>query len=386
MVIIVKLTTACNLKCVYCSEGNKEAAFLPMELLKKAIAEIPELLEATKQTKINILWHGGEPLLVGIEYLREAMHYAQEVLKDYELSFSLQSNGTLIDDSWISLFKEYKVSLGISLDGYEQLHDENRVYANGKPSFKYVLNKISLLQKENLKFGTLMVLNTQNEIDVDKLFEVLDSNNLSCKIHPVVPCGRAENTENIDEIHTNYFELLKQLYCRLLDTEKNIEIEPISGILYKILHDRQISECSFAGTCGSEFLSLYTNGDLGLCGRTADTEFFYGSEYTSTLLAAYQSLRADTLRRRQHYLEVHDCKNCNIWEFCHGGCAFEALNFYGDINHSAPGCSLRKMIVAYFYNEGLGLLKQKLLSRKVNLRATLKDTQLLIKDIKNARK
>lgn len=65
MQIIVKLTTNCNLECVYCSEGLSSMQTLDISIFKKLINELPELLNKYGQKEITILWHGGEPLTVG---------------------------------------------------------------------------------------------------------------------------------------------------------------------------------------------------------------------------------------------------------------------------------------------------------------------------------
>ena len=65
MQVIVKLTTGCNLKCVYCSEGNIDKEDLSIEILYKLIDELPILLNKYKDNNIDLLWHGGEPLIVG---------------------------------------------------------------------------------------------------------------------------------------------------------------------------------------------------------------------------------------------------------------------------------------------------------------------------------
>lgn len=171
MQIIVKLTTNCNLECVYCSEGLSSMQTLDISIFKKLINELPELLNKYGQKEITILWHGGEPLTVGKKYLSEAMEYAINNLgQDYIVKFLLQTNGTLIDDEWIDIFRKYSVSLGISLDGYQELHDANRKTKTGAPTFELVIDNIEKLRRNNINVATLMVLNTKENVDIDKLW------------------------------------------------------------------------------------------------------------------------------------------------------------------------------------------------------------------------
>ena len=62
MQIVVKTGTNCNFACVYCSEGDRKLIELKEDVFKKLIDDLPALLEENNDRKVNILWHGGEPL------------------------------------------------------------------------------------------------------------------------------------------------------------------------------------------------------------------------------------------------------------------------------------------------------------------------------------
>lgn len=391
MQVIVKLTTGCNLKCVYCSEGNIDKEDLSIEILYKLIDELPILLNKYKDNNIDLLWHGGEPLIVGKKYLSKVMQYAQNKLKEYNLHFLMQTNGTLIDDEWIDLFKEFNVGIGISLDGYIDLHDKNRLTKNGQPTFNTILNNIIKLKNKGISVGTLMVLNTKEKIDVDKLFRFIKQYDLHPKIHPVIPCGRAktEDKKEIDMIYNNYINLMSSLYEKIMEDDEIIIIEPLNEIMDAILGITSIRECSFNGSCGNKFICLYATGDVGFCGRaiTLDNDnLIYGNLKNNDLIDLYESANADKIRKRQNYLKDNDCKNCLEWDLCHGGCSFEAVNFSGNLYSKYPHCELRKKLIYFFRTRGLELLKQHLLKQKRQCRIQIKCKQELLEEIKDERK
>ena len=158
------MTTRCNLNCVYCSEGDIAQADLPLSLLHKLIDEIPSLLSKYHDDTVDLLWHGGEPLSVGKKYLLDAMQYAKAKLPKYKLRFLVQTNGTLIDDEWISIFKQFNIGVGISLDGYREIHDKNRLTKHHQPTFDTIMNNIVKMKREGISAGTLMVLNTNEKL------------------------------------------------------------------------------------------------------------------------------------------------------------------------------------------------------------------------------
>lgn len=387
MQIIVKLTTNCNLKCVYCSEGDKQSSILPKELLYKAIDDLPVLLNKYAEKDISLLWHGGEPLTVGKKYLAEAMEYAAEKLKDFNLKFLIQTNGTLIDDEWIALFKKFNVSVGVSLDGYKELHDSNRMTKDEEPTFDLIIENIKRLKEAGLNCGTLMVLNTAGKIDLDKLIDCIEKYNFQPKIHPVISCGRAADTDSIP-VYANYIELMKKLYTRCMESDSDIIIEPLNELMDAILDLAPVRECSFNGSCGKDFLCLYTDGNVSFCGRAdnTDTNYLYGNIADKSLTELFESANAQLIRNRQQYLQQHECCNCPYWQFCHGGCSFEAVVNTGKLNSKYSNCEMRKKLIDFLQTEGLDLLKKRLLKQKQRYRLLIKEQEKMLGSLYDAGK
>lgn len=383
MQVIVKVTTDCNLNCVYCSEGDRPSILLKKEYLFKLVDELPQVLSELNETEVEFLWHGGEPLSVGVEYLTEVMDYIKLKLASYKIKFLIQTNGTLIDDKWIDIFKYYDIGVGISLDGYKEIHDSNRRFKNNQPTFDIVMENIKKLKLANIPVGTLMVLNTSKYIDSKTLYQFIKDNQLNAKIHPVVPCGRAEDNPEIEEVYKNYIVLLKELYTlTMADMDETIVIQPMDEIMNAVLGLTTMRECSFNGTCGDKFICLFADGATGFCGRYEKNEtFLYGHIEDDSLINLYHSISAKLVRNRQSYLIEHDCKNCEDWNYCHGGCTFEALNYSSKINSKYPLCKQRKELLTFFKNEGLELLRKRLVKEKQRYRMLIKERQSMLEGL-----
>lgn len=387
MQIIVKLTTACNLACTYCSEGDSAVEQLPKELVYKMIDEYPALLDHIGTRSASILWHGGEPLLVGHDYLHDVMCYARDRLRDYDVHFLMQTNGTLVDEDWLALFREFSISAGVSLDGYRDLHDRSRRTHDGDPTFDTVYENIVRMRDAGVLGGSLMVLDTTQPVDVDVLFAFLQESGIPCKIHPVIPCGRAEGIMDSDAVYQNYIALMKELCRRSLALDEPTDINPLSDLMQAVLADGTLNECSYSGRCGDAFLCLYASGQMGICGRTSNMEgCIYGDLREMSLLAAYQSANAERVRERQSYLKEHDCASCTDWDLCHGGCSFEAAHAYGTLEHRYPSCRQRHALLEFIRTEGLDLLKEHLLRKKRRQRILLQEKRKLLEELKYARK
>ena len=387
MQIIVKLTTNCNLNCIYCSEGDKKAVILKKEMLFKAIDELPLLLDKINDKNITLLWHGGEPLSVGKEYLTEVMQYATEKLKNYHIKFLIQTNGTLIDDEWISIFCKFKVGIGISLDGYKELHDNNRLTKNGEATFDLIVKNMQKLKNAGVNYGTLMVLNTSSQINMEALTKCIEEYDLHPKIHSVIACGRASDVDGV-AIYENYVELMKELYRYCMESDRNIIIEPLNELMDTILGVDSVHECSFNGSCGVSFICIYADGSAGFCGRAEHEkdDFTYGSLEDKNLLELYESVNAQRIRSRQQYLKEHDCYGCNYWHLCHGGCAFEAVTATGSLYSKYVNCGMRKRLLDFLQTEGLQLLKEKLIRQKGRYRTLISEKNKLIGSMSDEKK
>ena len=383
MQIVVKTGTNCNFACVYCSEGDRKLIELKEDVFKKLIDDLPALLEENNDRKVNILWHGGEPLLWGLDKLERSMTYAETRLSSYTLEFTLQTNGYLIDAAYIDLFQRHKVHVGVSLDGYEELQNKNRQTKDGKPTFDVVWNNIQKIRQAGLGGSILMVLNTSQSIDVDKLYKFIEVNTLSCKINPVIPCGRAKNRGDAAEVYKNYVDLMQQLFRKVMDSDKNIVIEPLNKLMDAIITNQPVSECSYSGHCSQNIFCLYADGNVGFCGRDSEEEnLSYGNLSERSLLELYHSVNAGKIRARDQYLLEHECKDCNMWLLCHGGCAFEALNFSKKLEASFPFCAERKKHFTYLRTTGLLLLKQRMIREKQEVRMILAEKKKLLEEVR----
>ncbi len=104
----------CNIACQYCYQHPQRDVEDPkkeydMELMKSAIL----------QEGSDFTLFGGEALMVPLEDLEELWSWGFEKFGKN----SVQTNGSLVTDAHIALFKKYKVGVGVSIDGPGKLND-----------------------------------------------------------------------------------------------------------------------------------------------------------------------------------------------------------------------------------------------------------------------
>lgn len=155
------LGVACNLACHYCYQnpqrdaGNQRMTY-DLEKMKKEAARIggPFTL------------FGGEPLLMRFEDLQHLFAWGLESSG----SSTIQTNGVLIEDRHIDLFRRYKVSVGISIDGPGELNDArwHRGLEKTRQSTAIVEDVIERLCREYEAPGLIITLHKGNAT-VEKL-------------------------------------------------------------------------------------------------------------------------------------------------------------------------------------------------------------------------
>lgn len=92
---------------------------------------------ATPQPTYAFIWHGGEPTLMGLGFIRKAVALREHYWgKGAVVSNSLQTNATRIDDELARHFARYRFLLGCRLDGPARIHDRYRCTAGAMPPMK----------------------------------------------------------------------------------------------------------------------------------------------------------------------------------------------------------------------------------------------------------
>jgi len=161
--LIISPTEECNLRCQYCCES-----FCQEKMSKKTQESIIQFLEKNinQYNGINIDWFGGEPLLAleVIEYIASnAIRICNENRKPY--SSFITTNGTLLTPSVFELLYKLKVLMyQVTLDGIAPVHDQQRKFKNGSPSFEVIFQNLSAIKETNVgKHAIISILTNYSE-------------------------------------------------------------------------------------------------------------------------------------------------------------------------------------------------------------------------------
>lgn len=351
--IILRVSNECNLRCSYCYDSqnhnnslkqlreNATASF--RENMEQLIADINLLTKNIAHP--TIIFHGGEPLLVHPKVLDE---FCKELER---FRFHIQTNGTLIDDETIQLFKKYCFRVGVSLDGANEFQNKERIFLNGKPSFNTVLRKIHLLQNENIKFGVIMSINRNHINTAKELYDFLAKEKLQCNIRPVF----AKDSKTVNVLSAEEFV---QFWCELFDIwlsdeEKRVDSWQIQEFVQEIcklkIPDYRVKSCECSPNCFENFVSLDVRGNLYACNRLYGIpQFYYGNIRTTEIGNINRKIK-DITDTRKKAIEKK-CGQCNFYTNCYGGCPAEAYDMYGSLEEISQFCMIRQAIYEHVKN------------------------------------
>jgi len=181
---LIKVHSRCNLMCDYCYEYNsgntswkRKPREMSWEVYEQTLFRVREHSLKHNIQRQFFSFHGGEPLLRGVDFFRRAVDRARAVLRpEIEIGFGTQTNGTLLTADFALAFADLRIGVGVSLDGPRHVHDRYRVYSNGDPSFDIAMRGISHLLTDpgRRAFGGILAVINVAEDPVG-IFEFLAS-------------------------------------------------------------------------------------------------------------------------------------------------------------------------------------------------------------------
>jgi uncharacterized protein len=172
--VVLKVHSLCDLSCDHCyvyaaadQSWRTRPKVISDEVVGQAGRRIAEHAVAHNLPGVQVVLHGGEPLLAGYDRLQAIITGLHEALAGTcRLDLRIHTNGVQLSAELCELFAEYRVKVGISLDGDQAANDRHRVYANGRSSYGKVIRAIELLNAgrfRSLFAGLLCTIDVAND-------------------------------------------------------------------------------------------------------------------------------------------------------------------------------------------------------------------------------
>lgn len=184
----------CNLCCWYCYETHAKKTNMSLELVKNILLHLEIKSQADPFKILELSFFGGEPLLnyKAIKALLEGVKMLSERF-DFDIHLTFVTNGTLINQKYVELLKEFKVRFQITIDGNKDTHNNTRKYKSkllGTDSYGRIMDNLKLLNEQEAEFYFIVRVNYETDTlkSISKLMadlEFLDKRRTALSLHRV---------------------------------------------------------------------------------------------------------------------------------------------------------------------------------------------------------
>ncbi|MEV5751930.1 FxsB family cyclophane-forming radical SAM/SPASM peptide maturase [Actinoallomurus sp. NPDC052308] len=329
---VVKLHSRCNIACDHCymyELADQSWRARPMVMsdadIDRLAARVAEHAHAHSLDSVEVLVHGGEPLLAGKAKLERLFAAVTAALRpNVRPVFTMQTNGILLTEAMLEVLAAYEVHVGISLDGGEQENDRHRRYTDGRGTYRQVMRGLDLLRSEpyrHLYRRLLCTVDVAN--DPVRTFDEL------ARLSPpaidlLLPHATWENPPPAGIStpgSTPYADWLNALFDHwYAGPAQHVQIRFFEELIVQLLGGQAVTEK--IGLSPINFLVVETDGTLEL--QDALKAAYEGAAATGLTLADQPFdavLEVPAVRANQSGLDglSATCRACPVVDVCGGG-------------------------------------------------------------------
>jgi serine-type anaerobic sulfatase-maturating enzyme len=330
--VLAKPTGAiCNLDCEYCFFLSKEALY-PGDRFRMSDQlldiYVRQLMESQSAPEATIAWQGGEPTLMGIRFFRRAIELAEQYKRPgQEVRHTIQTNGTLLNDTWCELFREHNFLVGLSVDGPRQFHDIYRVDKKGRPTFDRVMRGHEFLVSHEVDYNILCTVNAVNQhhpLEVYRFFR----DELEARYIQLIPIVERQNESGFQEGDTVTDRSVEpEAWGRFLSTIFDEWVARDVGNVFVPTFDAALASwygvppamCIFSENCG-DAVAIEHNGDMYSCDHFVEPNYLLGNIADTHMVELLASPRQRAFGQAKSKDLPTYCLDCDVRFACNGEC------------------------------------------------------------------
>lgn len=338
--VIAKPTKVCNAACTYCSAPPDGVPKWSLDDFKRYFDKLAPHLT----NRAYIIWHGGEPMLMGPEFYEAAWEYARA--QSPEINFSIQTN--LLGYShkrWFDVFRDiFKGSISTSFDPDET----NRIYRGSAALYtRLFYTRLEEVLDDGFYPKIIGTYTGETAHMAESMYEQslgYGDKAPNLRFNYRYPAGRDQGMGEMISPQ-EYGAMLLRLYDRWIVDLPVFTITPLDEMLKKVIA-LEVNRCPWTRSCGGHFLGLEPNGDAYNCSEFADLgdpEFRFGNLNEMDVPELMKSRAAAMIRRRRVDIPV-DCQSCRHFGECEGGCMRDAVLYNHGLGGKFHYCVSWKMV------------------------------------------
>ena len=342
----------CNLDCHYCYYLDKAEIYgghepkMSYEMLETTIREY---IRANDVEEVTFNWHGGEPLVLGLDFYKKAVELERKYADGKKIFNTLQTNGTLINYDTAEFFRDNNFLIGVSIDGPKDIHDKFRKDKGGFPTFDKVIKGIEILHRCGVQFNTMSTINKASEgrgLETYQFLKHIGSTFMQFMPvvehvkYPVDAAGRSlkKMRPYIVDPATDGAELARwsvssvgfgKFMCDIFDYWVRNDV----GRYFVNLFDATLANhcnvmpgtCVYAKVCGGNSI-IEHNGDIYPCDHFVYPKYRLGNISEKSLREMMTSSEQIKFGLDKRGMLPSKCLRCKYEYLCHGECPKHRFN------------------------------------------------------------
>lgn len=324
--MIKPVSAQCNLHCRYCfyrelAEGRQTpcSGAMPDEVVRRLIEAF---MPTDQPVEVTFAFQGGEPMLAGLDYFKRFVALVRRLSTTWhQARYTIQTNGTLLDEAWCAFFKENEFLVGLSLDGGQEIHDALRKGPNGSSTFKIVMEAAEDLRRWGVAFNILTVLSRPLAEEPELLYQFYRKNGF--RFVQLIPClpsliGSGQDAFSLaPRAFASFYQHFYRLWLEDYLCGERMSVALFDNLVLT-LQGIYPNQCGMLGFCSPQFV-IESDGSVYPCDFYAQDAFRCGNIKENTLRMLKESPAMQCFLDGDKILSAL-CNECKFLWMCGGNC------------------------------------------------------------------
>lgn len=349
---IVNLTERCNLRCIYCCYSGAyehHRSHSTSNLTDEGVDAVLTFIQNNaKKFPVCISFYGGEPLLK-YQHLQDIILRSEKTWRE-NVKFYIATNGVLLTSTRIDWLVNHKVMIAVSIDGTAEIHNRQRITADGNGSYEKVYDALSYIKNcypDYIKDHVLLLTTIVSFDDIASLAEHWHQDSILRDWVPTTLSSVAPNfATGESKVEWEEMKCKHESLLNLYDEHRDwVILKTYFDGCIKYWIDRPVMDIGEEvplSTCLplTDKLFIDTHGNLHVCekisGRFSIGNIYNGVDWeeANRLVKSYYDRR---IQRCSHCPSIRLCSHClTSVEFteeqmdilCHNERIYTRLNFW----------------------------------------------------------
>lgn len=332
--LIKPASSLCDMRCRYCfyddvaSHREIQSHGIMNEEIVEALINKTFIIEDLKE--VHFVFQGGEPTVAGITFFRNFIEKVNMKKTNQIVHYSIQTNGLSLNEEWADFYAEHKFLVGVSLDGYGQLHNYLRKDSKKEDTHARIIKAIQLLNNKKVEFNILSVLTAQMAKKPQKLYNFYKSQNI--QYLQLIPCLPGLEEEKNDfslspKAFANFYKRFFDLWLKDYRMGNYMSVTLFDNMI-PMLVGIPPQQCGMLGFCSPQ-LVLESNGDVYPCDFYVLDQYKCGNIAKDTIrdILGHGAMKKFIEEPRR---ECKECANCSFEKMCHRNCKRLNIAYYDE--------------------------------------------------------